>query len=200
MTGLNRKLPEIAVLFPDQVLRPIIPAMEEAMASKDHDQDSRAPVSHHARRAPAFVRLAACTVLAATLAMAATPGAAADMQVTGRLVLSLGSGDWSLGLRADTDVRWQWRKDEAGNPPRPAVDLTARFSGPGFESLLLNGLPVAVRGPVLYADGTGEPASGVRWEYVGLGLAGAAALVLIVRETLADDFADELGDAIEGGN
>lgn len=170
------------------------------MASKDHDQGSRVPGSRRARHVPVFVRLAACTVLAATLAMAAAPGAAADMQVTGRLVLSLGSGDWSPGIRADTDVRRQWRKDETGSPPRPAVDLTARFSGPGFESLLLNGLPVAVRGPVLHADGTGEPASGMRWEYVGLGLAGAAALVLIVRETLADDFADELGDAIEGGN
>ena len=171
------------------------------MASNDHDQRVRVPASRPARYSPLLVRLAACTVLAATFAMATAPGAAAaDLRVTGQFALSLGSGDWSLGVCADTDVREQRRADEAGSLPPPAVNLAARFSGPGavFESLRLNGLPVVVRDPVLHADNTGEPASGVRWEYVGLGLAGAAALVLIVGEAVADDFANDLGDAIEG--
>ena len=53
-----------------------------------------------------LVRVAGCAVLAAVLGLSSALGAAAaDLRVMGRLALSFGSGDWSLGVRADTDAR-----------------------------------------------------------------------------------------------
>ena len=48
------------------------------------------------------LRVAGCAVLAAVLGLSSAPGAAAaDLRMMGRLALSFGSGDWSLGVRAD---------------------------------------------------------------------------------------------------
>ena len=60
----------------------------------------------------------------------------------GRLALSLGSGDRSLGIRADADAR-ERRTDRLEDSPRPVVEPTTRFSETGvrFESLRFNGLP-----------------------------------------------------------
>ena len=91
-----------------------------------------------------LVRVASCALLAAVLGLSSAPGvAAADLRVMGRLALSFGSGDWSLGVRADADAR-ERRTDRLENSPRPVVDPTTRFSGTGgrFESLRFNGLPV----------------------------------------------------------
>ena len=91
-----------------------------------------------------LVRVAGCAVLAAVLGLSSALGAAAaDLRVMGRLALSFGSGDWSLGVRADADAR-ERRTDRLENSPRPVVEPTTRFSGTGgrFESLRFNGLPV----------------------------------------------------------
>ena len=91
-----------------------------------------------------LVRAAGCPVLAVVFGLSSAPGAsAADLRVLGRLVLSFGSGDWSLGVCADADAR-ERRMDRLENSPRPAVEPTTRFSGTGerFESLRFNGLPV----------------------------------------------------------
>ena len=91
-----------------------------------------------------LVRVAGCAVLAAVLGLSSAPGAlAADLRVLGRLALSFGSGDRSLGVRADTDAR-ERRTDRLENSPRPAVEPATRFSGTGgrFESLRFNGQAV----------------------------------------------------------
>ena len=91
-----------------------------------------------------LVRVAGCAVLAAVLGLSSALGAAAaDLRVMGRLALSFGSGDWSLGVRANADAR-ERRTDRLENSPRPVVEPTTRFSGTGgrFESLRFNGLPV----------------------------------------------------------
>ena len=148
-----------------------------------------------------FFRFATSAAFAATLVVAAMTGAAAnDARVVGHLSLSFGTGDWSLGVRTETGA-YEPRRDEYRNRLRPALDLTARFSGPGgrFESLRFNNLPVVVRAPVLYADGTEESAPGVRWEYVALGLAGGVVVALIVvREAVVGTAEDVLDDAISG--
>ena len=61
----------------------------------------------------------------------------------GRFALSFGSGDWSLGVRADADAR-ERRTDRLENSPRPVVEPTTRLSGTGgrLESLRFNGLPI----------------------------------------------------------
>ena len=144
-----------------------------------------------------FSRFVTIAAVAPTLVIAAMTGAAADdARVVGHLSLSFATGDWSLGVRAEAGV-YEPRRDENRNRLRPAVDLTARFSGPGgrFKSLRFNGLPVVVRTPVLYADGTEESASRVGWEYVALGLAGVAVVALIVRETMVDIAEDITDDA-----
>lgn len=91
-----------------------------------------------------LVRVAAYAVLAVVLGLSPAPeAAAADLRVMGRLALSFGSGDWSLGVRAHADAR-ERRTDRLENSPRPAVEPTTRFSGTGgrSESLRFNGLPV----------------------------------------------------------
>ena len=83
-------------------------------------------------------------MLAAVLGLSSAPGAAAaDLRVMGRLALSFGSGDWSLGVRADVDAR-ERRMDRLENSPRPVLEPTTWCSGTGgcFESLCFNGLPV----------------------------------------------------------
>ena len=85
-----------------------------------------------------------CSGLVDTFGLSSAPGAsAADLRVPGQLALSFGSGDWSVGVRADADAR-ERRTDRVENSPRPAVEPTTRFSGTGgrFESLCFNGLPV----------------------------------------------------------
>ena len=73
-------------------------------------------------------RIAACVVVAGTLALgsAALNTAAADeMRVMGRLALPLGSGDWSIGVRA-TSVAEDQGTAKFRTTLLPAVDLTAR--------------------------------------------------------------------------
>ena len=89
-------------------------------------------------------RVAGCAVLAAVLGLSSASGAAVvDLRMMGRLALSFGSGDWSLGVRADADAR-ERRTDRLEHSPRPVVEPITRFSGTGgrFESLRFNGLPV----------------------------------------------------------
>ena len=89
-----------------------------------------------------LVRVAGSAVLAAVLGLSSASGAAAaDLRVMGRLAPSFGSGDWSLGVRADADGR-ERRTDRLENSPRPIVVPTIRFSGTGgrFESLRFHGL------------------------------------------------------------
>ena len=91
-----------------------------------------------------LVGVAGCAVLAAVLGLSSAPGAAAaDLRVMGRLALSFGSGDGSLGVRADVDAR-ERQTDRLEHSPRPVVEPTTRFSGTGgrFESLRFNGLSV----------------------------------------------------------
>ena len=91
-----------------------------------------------------LVRVAGCAALAAVLGLSSAPGAsAADLRVLGRFALSFGSGDWSLGVRADAYAQ-ERRTDPLDNFPRPVVEPTTRFSGTSgrFESLRFNGLPV----------------------------------------------------------
>ena len=91
-----------------------------------------------------LVRVAGCAVLAVVLGLSSAPGAvAADLRVMGRLALSFGSGDWSLGVRAGADAR-ERRTDRLENSSRPVVEPTTRCSVTGgrFESLRFNGLPV----------------------------------------------------------
>ena len=87
-------------------------------------------------------RVVGCAVLAAVLGLSTAPGAAAaDLRVMGRLAPSFGSGDWSLGVRANADGR-ERRTDRLEDSPRPVVEPTTRFSETGgrFESLRFNGL------------------------------------------------------------
>lgn len=144
------------------------------------------------------VRLAA----RATVAVGLTLGAAAalnmatadDTRIMGRLVLPLGSGDWGLTFRAETVSQVPW-KGESKAAPQPRVDLTAWFSGSNgrFENLSINDLPVISPKPVLYVDNTENTESGVGWEFVALGVTGAA----LVLWAIADAFSDDLTDAIE---
>ena len=83
-------------------------------------------------------------MLAAVLGLSSAPGAAAaEQRVMGRLALSFGSGDWSLGVRAGADTR-ERRTDRLEDSPRPVVEPTTRFSETGerIESLRFHGLPV----------------------------------------------------------
>ena len=144
------------------------------------------------------VRLAARSIVAAglTLGVAAAFNVAAadEVHVMGRLVLPFGSGDWGFAVRAETVSRVQWT-DELKATPQPRVDLTAWYSGTNgrFENLSINGLPVVSAEPVLHLDSTESTDSGVGWQYVALGVAGAA----VILWAFADAFSDDLADAIE---
>ena len=143
-----------------------------------------------------LARFATCAAVAAAFGIG-TPHdvAAADTQVMGQLTLSLGSGDWSVGIRAGAERR----TSHIESAMLPLVDLTARFSGPGarFEALRFNGHPVAIREPVQHAaDGAEDTDAGVQWEYAALGVAGAAAAVLVIYAAIAKDAADEIVDDI----
>lgn len=144
------------------------------------------------------VRLAARTTVAVGLTLGAAAAlnvaTADDTRVMGRFVLPLGSGDWGLTFRAETVSQVQW-KGESKTAPQPRVDLTAWFSGSNgrFENLSINGLPVISPEPALYVDNTENADSGVGWEYVALGVTGAA----VILWAIADAFSDDLTDAIE---
>ena len=79
--------------------------------------------------------------------------------------------------------------------PQPKVDLTAWFSGSSgrFDNLSINGLPVISPEPVLYADSAKSTDAGASWQYVVLGVAGAA----VVLWAIADAFSVDLTDAID---
>ena len=143
-----------------------------------------------------LARFAMCAAVAAAFGIG-TPlhVAAADAHVVGQVTLSLGSGNWSFGIRAGAEQGMS----QFENTMLPLADFTAQFSGPGarFEALHFNGLPAVMRELVLYAaDGAEDTGAGVQWEYVALGVAGAAAAVLVISAALAKDAADEIVDDI----
>ena len=152
------------------------------------------------RRSFSLIRLAACAVVAIAFGMAATLNVAAadDGRVMGRLAVSLGSGDWSFGLVAETGSR-EHRTGERKAELQPRADLTAWFSGSSgrFEGLSFNGVPVVARAPVLHVDNAESTDAGVRWDYVALGVAGAAVVALAIGDALSDDIADALTEGIE---
>ena len=149
------------------------------------------------RAVSSLARFATCVVVAAAFGIGATHDvAAADTTyVMGRMTLSLDSGDLSFGIRAEAEHRTSLFESAM----LPLVDLTARFSGPSgrFEAFHFNGLPVVVREPVLYAaDGAEDAGAEVRWEYVAVGVAGAAAAVLAILPALAKDAVEEIVDNV----
>ena len=79
--------------------------------------------------------------------------------------------------------------------------VTAWYSGSigRFESLSLSGMPVVTLEPVLYVDGTKTSAPAIRWQYVALGLAGAAVVLWAITEAFADDLAEAIDNIpVEG--
>ena len=154
------------------------------------------------RRFCSLVRMAARAGVAVAFGVSATLNVAAadDGRVMGRLAVSLGSGDWGFSLVAETVFR-EHRTGERRSAPQPRAGLTARFSGASgrFEGLRFNGVPVVSPEPVLHVDGAESTASGVRWDYVALGVAGAAVVALAIGEALSDDFVDAIDEALEGG-
>ena len=83
--------------------------------------------------------------------------------------------------------------------PQPRADLIAWFAGSSgrFEGLSFNGVPVVTPGLVLHVDGAESTASGVRWDYVALGVAGAAVIALAIGDALSDDIADAFEEKID---
>lgn len=151
------------------------------------------------RRAFSLIRLAARAGVAVAVGAAATFNVAAadDGRVIGRLVVSLGSGDWGFGLVAETVSRGQWTGERRAML-QPKADLTAWFSGPSgrFEGLSFIGIPVFEPEPVLHVDAAESTAPGVRWDYVALGVTGA---VLVALAFGGDALSDDVGEALAKG-
>ena len=152
------------------------------------------------RRPRSLIRVAARASIAIAIGVAATLSVASadDGRVTGRLAVSLGSGNWSFGLVAETVSR-EHRAGERGAMPQPRADLTAWFSGSSgrFEGLNFNGVPVVTPAPVLHVDSAESTDAGVRWDHVALGVAGAAVVALAIGDALSDDIADAFEEKID---
>ena len=130
------------------------------------------------------------------ISLAAAPcTAAAETQFGARVTFSFGAGEnaLSLGLGANEE-----RTPALGNRRqplaerslvrRPAVELSARFTGPGgrFEGLRLNGLRIGA--PVLRAEeAEGGEEAGSRGRDIGLGIALGVVAILAVGVVLAQD-------------
>ena len=133
------------------------------------------------------------------ISLAAAPcTAAAETQLGARVTFSFGSGENSLslglGVHEETTPALGNRHQplaERSLVRRPAVELSARFTGPDgrFEGLRLNGLRIGA--PVLRAEEAGS-----RGRDIGVGIALGVAGVLVLGYVLADDVTDAFVDAI----
>ena len=155
-------------------------------------------------RVPSILLPLVAAVTAISLA-AAPCTAAAETQLGARVTFSFGSGENALSLGLGVHEE---RTPALGNRRqplaerslvrRPAVELSARFTGPGgrFEGLRLNGLRIGA--PVLRAEeAEGGEEAGSRGRDIGVGIALGAAAVLVLAYVVADDIQDEVLKSIE---
>lgn len=151
--------------------------------------------------------------IVAALGMAAVPGAAsAESAVAARLSFSFGAGESriSLGLGAQEQrpgaLQASARPAAAPRPLafRPLAEISGRVTASGrrLEDLRLNGLPLRSRalnaneGQDAEEDGEASEGGGGN---AALIVGGVVVGVLIFGAVLADDFGNDLGDAIAGG-